>query len=244
MNLQQRLIAVIAGLLCHTLFLAAVGSMAWSLLHGLQTGMGPFTGAAAAVANLALAAQFPLVHSWLLSRRGRRLLTACAPAETGRTLQPTTYAISASLQLLLTFWAWSPTGVELLPHGGTAHGLHLLAFAGAWIFLQKALFDAGLALQSGFAGWWALLRGRPVAWGDMPTRGLFARCRQPIYLGFFLVLLTTPHWTIDWLLLLSVWGSYCLVGPLLKEARWEVLFGARFSAYKTTVPYFVPRMRR
>jgi methanethiol S-methyltransferase len=239
----ERIVACVAGLCCHAMFAAAVGSMAWALAHGLQGGFGRLHGTAAVVADLALALQFPLLHSWLLSRRGRRVLTACAPAGTGRTLQPTTYAISASLQLLATFWAWSPIAGEGEPALAELGAMRLLPFALAWVFLQKALLDAGLAMQSGFAGWWALLRGRPVAFGELPTRGLFARCRQPIYLGFFLVLVTAPCWTIDWLMLTAVWGTYCVIGPRLKEARWLGLFGERFAAYKQAVPYFVPRLR-
>jgi protein-S-isoprenylcysteine O-methyltransferase Ste14 len=99
-------------------------------------------------------------------------------------------------------------------------------------------------VQAGAVGWWALLRDRPVDYGDMPTTGLFARCRQPIYLGFALVLVSAPCWTPDWLLLATVWVGYCVVGPVWKERRWERLFGDRFRAYRATVPFLLPRFRR
>ena len=78
----------------------------------------------------------------------------------------------------------------------------------------------------------------------MPTHGLFARCRQPIYLGFALVLWTAPVWSLDWLCLTVGWSVYCVVGPRLKEARWARLHGARFTEYQATVPYLLPRFRR
>ena len=78
----------------------------------------------------------------------------------------------------------------------------------------------------------------------MPTHGLFARCRQPIYLGFALVLLTAPCWSLDWLLLAAGWCGYCAIGPRLKEARWERLFGEQFRSYRATVPFLLPRFRR
>jgi protein-S-isoprenylcysteine O-methyltransferase Ste14 len=99
-------------------------------------------------------------------------------------------------------------------------------------------------LQTGAAGWWALLRGRKVDYGDMPTRGLFAACRQPIYLGFALVLWTAPTWTPDWLLLAVGWSLYCVVGPRRKEARWQRQFGERFLSYRQSVPYLLPRLFR
>ena len=183
--------ALAMAALCHGVFGLAVGSMAFALATGMQIGVGGLTGAAAWLANLLLVAQFPLVHSWLLGR-GRGWLARLSPFGHGSTLAPSTYAISASLQLLAAFWLWSPSGVVWhAPTGAFGVGQWTL-FACAWLFLHKALFDAGLMLQTGAAGWWALLRGRKVDYGDMPTRGLFAACRQPIYLGFALVLWTAP----------------------------------------------------
>lgn len=76
----------------------------------------------------------------------------------------------------------------------------------------------------------------------MPERGLFARCRQPIYLGFFLVLWTGPAWSADRLLLAGVWGLYSLFAPRLKELRHARLHGAKFEEYRRRVPYMFPRM--
>jgi protein-S-isoprenylcysteine O-methyltransferase Ste14 len=244
MRRREILAALATAVLVHSLFALAVGSLAFALATGMQWGRGTLTGGLAVVANTLLVAQFPLVHSWLLTSRGRALLARLSPFGHGEVLTVSTYALSASLQLLLAFWAWSPSGVVWHePHGATGV-LQWLAFGGAWLFLQKALWDAGLAVQSGAAGWWALLRGRAVDFGELPTRGLFARCRQPIYLGFALVLWTAPVWTLDWLLLATGWSAYCVVGPLRKEARWQRRFGDRFTAYRATVPYLLPRLRR
>lgn len=236
--------AVAMGLACHLGFLLAVGSMAFALANGLQSGQGRGTGAVAWAVDVLLVLQFPLLHSFLLSQRGRVWLHRLSPVGHGRTLAPTTYVLVGCLQLLLTFWAWTPSGVVWHEPHGVSGALHWLLFAGAWSFLVKALWDAGLGMQSGAAGWWALLRDRPVTYGGMPTHGLFARCRQPIYLGFALVLWTAPCWTPDWLLLTASWSVYCVVGPRWKESRWERLFGDRFRVYRATVPYLLPRIRR
>lgn len=244
MNARSIPVALVMAVLCHTAFAAAVGSMAWALGTGMQLGCGTLTGTGATLVNLLLALQFPLVHSFLLGVRGRQLIPKLSPLGHGRVLAVTTYAMSASAQLLLTFWAWSPSGIVWhTPHGLLGAG-QWTAFVAAWLFLQKALWDAGLGVQSGSAGWWALLRGRPVAYGPMPTQGLFATCRQPIYLGFALVLWTAPVWTPDWLLLAVTWSTYCVVGPLHKEARWQRRFGDAFVAYRERVPYLLPRLFR
>lgn len=244
MNVRRIVAAVLMGLACHSVFLAAVGSMGLALATGLQLGRGTLPGVLGIAANLLLVLQFPLLHSALLSRRGRPWLRRLSPVGHGRTLAPSTYVLLGSLQLLLAFWGWTPSGVVWHAPAGATGWLQYGLFAAAWLFLGRALWDAGLGLQSGAVGWWALLRNRPVDYGNMPTRGLFARCRQPIYLGFALVMLTAPTWTPDWLLLASGWIAYCVLGPRLKESRWEGTFGDRFRAYRSTVPYFLPRLRR
>jgi protein-S-isoprenylcysteine O-methyltransferase Ste14 len=82
-----------------------------------------------------------------------------------------------------------------------------------------------------------------VRFPGLATRGLFAACRQPIYLGFALTLWTGPVWTPDHLLLAVLWSTYCLLGPLLKEKRFLRFHGAEFAAYRRAVPYMLPVKR-
>ena len=91
------------------------------------------------------------------------------------------------------------------------------ALAASWLFLIRALHDAGMNLQTGSLGWWALLRGERPRYPALPTGGVFQACRQPIYLAFFLILWTAPTWTPDHLILALAWTPYCLLAPRLKE---------------------------
>lgn len=242
-SVSLRIFAVCYGLLAHATFAASVGFMALSLWNGLQLGIGPFRGATAVVVDALLVLQFPLVHSFLLSKRGRAVLRAIAPWGAGR-FETTTYSFLASLQLLLAFGLWSPSGVVWhRPEGSLLHA-HAALFAVAWVFLVKSLSDAGLALQTGAAGWTAVAQDRAVRYGGMPQGGLFRVCRQPIYLGFALVLLTAPCWSPDWLALCAGWCVYCVVGPRYKEKRWLRIYGDDFLRYRRTVPYLIPRFPR
>lgn len=238
-----RIFALAYGLVAHGTFAVSVGCMAWSLWNGLQGGLGRLHGVCAVVADALLVAQFPLLHSFLLTGSGRRALRAIAPWGGGR-LQTTTYALVASAQLLLAFLLWSPSGLVWSRPDGASMVAHATLFGGAWLFLVKALWDAGLALQTGASGWTAVFLGREVRYGGMPERGLFRACRQPIYLGFALVLVTAPCRSLDWLCLCVGWTSYCLVGPLLKERRWLRIHGERFLRYRSATPYMIPRFPR
>lgn len=241
---HRPLLALCWGAATHGLFALGVGSMVLGLFTGLQLAAGDLPMPWAWGANLALALQFPLLHSWLLTSRGRALLARLAPAGTGRTLAPSTYAIVGGVQLLALFWLWTPSGVILWRADGWAFWAMCGAFAAAWGLLGLAILNAGMGLQSGFIGWWALLRGRRPAYPDMPERGLFRIVRQPIYVAFALTLWTPPLWTADQLLLAVLWTAYCVGAPLLKEQRFAARFGARWAAYRARVPYWLPDPRR
>jgi protein-S-isoprenylcysteine O-methyltransferase Ste14 len=242
----QRVLALATGIACHGTFLVAVTAMALALHGGLARGLltarGALTGPAALAADVALALQFPLLHSFLLTTRGRGALARLFGRH-GRDLAPTTYAWSAALQILATFALWSPSGITWRAPHGTALVLNEIAFAGAWLFLGKALLDGGLGLQTGWIGWTALLRGERVRFPGLAKSGLFAACRQPIYLGFALTLWTGPVWTPDHLLLAVIWSTYCVLGPLHKEKRYLRFHGAEFAEYRRAVPYMLPIRR-
>ncbi|MEM9050241.1 MAG: isoprenylcysteine carboxylmethyltransferase family protein [Pseudomonadota bacterium] len=234
-------LALSVGILCHTLFAAAVGAMILAMLFGMSASLGTVPWPWAALANLALIVQFPLVHSLLLTRRGGRLLARLLPGPHGATLATTSFAIIASAQLLALFVFWTPSGVIWWQAEGAAFWLVCSAYSLAWLLLLKASFDAGAEVQSGALGWMSLMaRIRPV-FPDMPQAGLFRLIRQPIYVAFALTLWTVPVWTPDQLALASSYTAYCLLAPRLKERRFAKRYGARFAAYRARTPYAVPK---
>ncbi|MEM8591938.1 MAG: isoprenylcysteine carboxylmethyltransferase family protein [Pseudomonadota bacterium] len=230
------------GALTHSAFALGVGSMVVAMGFGMQLGQGPFEGPLAWVANLLLLLQFPLGHSFFLTGPGRRWLAALSPAtgDHGKTLATTTYALIASLQLVLLFWGWSPSGVTWWQAEGQALVAIVALYAAAWGFLGLAILNGGPLLQSGALGWIALLRNKAPVFPDMPTRYLYALTRNPIYLAFTCTLWTVPTWSPDQLLVAVTWTAYCVLAPRLKERRFEAIHGARFRAYQARVPYFLP----
>ena len=241
---NRRLIALTYGVVAHSLFLIGVGAMLLNLHEGMRWSLGTARGTGALIANALLVLQFPIAHSLLLGRRGFGVLARLAPGRFGADLATTTFAAIAAVQLILTFLLWSPSGVIWFePQGATAVVMNGL-YAASWIFLMKALWDAGLSLQTGSMGWTAVLRGRRPEFASFPTGGLFGVCRQPVYLGFALTLWTGPVWTPDRLALAIGWTAYCLVGPRFKERRYLKRYGEEFRRYQEAVPYMGVGLRR
>lgn len=236
-------LALTMGALCHAVFAAAVLAMIVAMFFGLSESLGRVSWPSAALVNAFLILQFPLLHSTLLTARGGRLLARLVPGTHGATLSTTTYALIASLQLFALFVFWTPSGIVWWRAEAALFWIICATYAGSWILLIKASFDAGAEVQSGALGWMSLMaRTRPI-FPDMPTLGMFRVIRQPIYVAFALTLWTVPVWTPDQLVLAISLTAYCLLAPLLKERRFSARYGARFAQYRAAVPYALPRWR-
>ncbi len=241
---RRILIALIYGVICHSIFTLSVLAMMIAMFFGMSESFGRVPDPWLWLANAALILQFPLVHSFLLSGRGRAILSKLAPAPHGKTLGTTTYAIIASTQLFLLFAFWTPSGIIWWQAEGAAFAAICTLYAASWLLLIKASYDAGAEVQSGALGWMSLMQKIKPVFPDMPTTGLFRFIRQPIYVAFALTLWTVPVWTPDQLFLAISYTAYCLLAPRLKERRFRKIYGDRFRAYQAHVPYIIPTFKR
>lgn len=232
------------GAVCHASFALGVGSMMVAMFFGMSRSLGPVSTPWSWIANALLLAQFPLMHSFLLSRRGRKLLGRLGPRGTGGTLSSTSFATIASWQIFLLFACWSPSGTIWWQASGLSLALLTTLYAASWLLLGKAMSDAGLALQTGSLGWVALFRNKKPEYPKMPQQGLFRICRQPIYVAFAFTLWTVPTWSPDQLMVAVVLTAYCLIGPLFKEARFRRMYSSAFDDYSRRVPYWLPWPRK
>lgn len=237
---QKRATAVLYGLLCHASFAVGVATMIVMMYFGMSLSFGTLTGPWAWIANGALLLQFVALHSFLLTRSGRALMSRLAPVEIGASLSTTTYALIASVQIFLLYGLWSPTGIIWWQAEGPVLILMTGLYATAWLLLGKSMADASLALQTGLLGWWAVVRDKKPVYPAMPQTGLFRLIRQPIYVSFALTLWTVPTWTPDQLVVAITLTLYCLIGPLFKESRYRKFYGEAFEMYRQRTPYWLP----
>jgi protein-S-isoprenylcysteine O-methyltransferase Ste14 len=241
---SRTLIALGYGVICHVFFLIAVLTMMVAMFFGMSRSLGGLTSPWSWIANVALLIQFPVLHSLLLSARGRRAITRMAPRDTGATLVTTTYVTIAAVQVFALFALWSPSGIIWWQAQGVTFVVIVTLYAASWLLLGLAMTNAGLSVQTGSLGWTALFRGIKPVYPKMPETGLFRLTRQPIYVAFALTLWTVPTWTPDQLVVALVLTAYCLIGPLFKEARFHRVYGASFDRYARSVPYWLPLPRK
>ena len=104
-------IALFYGVVCHSVFIAAVLAMIVAMFFGMSKSLGTIPQPWSIIVNIFLILQFPIAHSLLLSKRGTFVLAKLAPAVFAPTLATTTYAIIASIQLFMLFALWTPSGI-------------------------------------------------------------------------------------------------------------------------------------
>jgi protein-S-isoprenylcysteine O-methyltransferase Ste14 len=228
------------GITCHFLFAIAVIAMIFHMFYGMQKSFGNFEGPLAIISNGALIVQFPLMHSFLLSKRGQNLLNLLGPKNLANSLTTTSFTIIASLQLLCLFMFWSPSKIMYeMPFEFLGFILPTLYFV-SWILLIVATIDAGLEVQSGALGWVSVLTNRKPVFPPLPTKGLYSVIRHPIYASFFFAVITVPTWTADQLVVSVILGGYCIFAPILKDRRLMKRHGDEYLRYKNITPYMIP----
>lgn len=243
--MKDRSISLLYGIICHSSFAVGVGLMIYSLYFGLPTILVSIEPPLAIIWNLLLVAQFPILHSFFLSSKGRSILSQLAPVSVRRELGTTLFAWFASTQLILVFGLWAGTGVVIWqPSHDIGWIFFSVLYTISWLLLLKSMNEASLSLQTGALGWWAVFRGRKAVYRKFCQSGLHSYVRNPIYISFALTLWTAPVWTWDRIALVVPWTIYCLVGPQLKENRYRKMYGQEYLEYQRRVPYWLPWPRK
>ena len=163
------------------------------------------------------------------------------PPPSSAHFSPTPYIILPAMLVLLLLPLATPSGFVGWRRAGVLIRTPTSPYPATLV--EHGNLDAGITLQTGSLGWWAVFWNVRPTYPGMPTRGLFRLCRQPIYLAFTCTVWTVPVWTPDQLFIAIALTSYCIIGPLFKEARFARLFGQKFSDYQKIRPYWLPTSR-
>ena len=239
-NLKIKIISLTYGFICHTSFALAGVCMFWVLFNGFTVSLGSLKYPLNMICNFFLLIQFPILHSFLLSNFGRKILRLFATRNFGNILETTIYVTIASIQLLLLFVFWTPSHIIIYNFEYPLNILNILLFTFSWFLLSLSSFQAGIKVQTGSLGWTSMFFLKKPMFPPMPTKGLFKIIRQPIYLSFCFVLWTPPTMTLDLFLVAFFYSFYCYLAPRFKEKRFIKFYGKSFIEYKKKTPYFFP----
>jgi hypothetical protein len=149
---RRILVALLYGCVCHAMFAVAVIAMIVVMSTGMTASFGRVPAPWSWAANLLLVLQFPLGHSLLLSKTGRRIISLFAKNAHAATLQTTIFATLASVQLSLLFLFWTPSGIVWWVAEGEMKWVLTALYACSWALLMKASYDAVVPKKTDLIG--------------------------------------------------------------------------------------------
>lgn len=237
---MNRLLVLLYGILCYSVFLATfVYAVAFlgNFVIGNSIDAAPTAGVGQAIAvDIALLALFALQHSVMARPAFKRWWTRVVPAAAERS----TYVLFSSLALLLLFWLWQPIGAVVWRVQSTVGQALLYAgYASGWVLLLVATFLIDHFDLFGLRQSWLYFRGRPYSNLAFRTPGLYKLVRHPIYVAWLLTFWCTPVMTAAHLLFALMTTAYILIAIQFEERDLTRAF-PEYENYRRRVPMLIP----
>lgn len=242
---MTRFLTLCYGAVSYVLFLAVflyaiafVGDLGVprSVDHAVQAPWGQ-----AVAINLALLTLFALQHSVMARPWFKRWWTRFVP----QPIERSTYVLAASAVLALVLWQWRelPLVIWDVSSPPARWVIYALFWLG-WAIVLASTFMINhfelFGLKQVFAAW----RGDGQAETGFRTTLFYRVVRHPLNLGFIVAFWAAPTMTAGHLLFASVTTAWIFLAMWLEERDLLAKLGARYAAYRETVPMIVPRPGR
>ena len=191
----------------------------------------------ALIVNLLLMSLFAVQHSVMARRQFKEWWTQYVP----KSVERSTYVLSASLALVLLFWQWRPMPDLMwqVANPSAAMAITGLSFVG-WLLVLTSTFLINHFELFGVHQVVNNLAGRSMSEPRFKTPVLYKVVRHPIYLGFIIAFWAAPVMTVGHALFAAVTTAYIFVGIWLEERDLTELFGDEYRRYKERVAMLVP----
>jgi len=191
----------------------------------------------ALIVNLLLMSLFAVQHSVMARRQFKEWWTQYVP----KSVERSTYVLSASLALVLLFWQWRPMPGLMwqVANPSAAMAITGLSFVG-WLLVLTSTFLINHFELFGVHQVVNNLAGRSMSEPRFKTPVLYKVVRHPIYLGFIIAFWAAPVMTVGHALFAAVTTAYIFVGIWLEERDLSELFGDEYRRYKERVAMLVP----
>jgi len=220
--------------------LAVAGLLGWlRLLNGVDKASVSVFSWAHFMTDLGLLVAFLLPHSMLSRGFGRRWLNRPFGPEAERPL----FILVTGITLATLALSWETCGPLLWKHEG---GMKLLARAlqsTGLLLAAWAIFVAGTGRFLGLPHLKALETGRQAPRPEFVALPPFSWLRQPVKLGFLLLLLGMTAVTVDRLLLGGLLSLWFFASAPWGERDTELRFGEGYADYRERTPRWIPRIR-
>lgn len=220
--------------------LGAVGTVGWlRLVAGVPLPLPDELDGGALLVDTLLLLLFVVPHSLLARGSGRVLLNRPFGPSGERPL----YVLVAGVTLSLLVLGWRTTGPVLWDYDGAAkiaaRGVQALGL----LLATWATLLTGAGRMLGLPHLRALENGTQPPSRELIALPPYRWVRQPVNLGFLLMMAAMPEGTPDRLLLAVGFGLWILVSVPFEERDHEPTFGKAYLQYRGRTPRWIPRFR-
>jgi protein-S-isoprenylcysteine O-methyltransferase Ste14 len=242
-QLMNRYFAITYGAISYALFLAvfvyAIGFVGGLTPRSVDKAIAAPPGQAVAI-DVALMTLFALQHSVMARPAFKRWWTRYVPVPVERS----TYVMAASLVLALLVWQWRAisTIVWDVSWQPARVAVWILFWLG-WAIVLASTFMISHSELFGLRQVFAVWRSRPQPETGFRTTLFYRLVRHPLNLGFIVAFWAAPTMTVGHLLFAGVTTGWILLAMQWEERDLQAVLGARYAAYRETVPMLVPGLR-
>jgi protein-S-isoprenylcysteine O-methyltransferase Ste14 len=240
-NRTSRFVAFLYGLVAYFAFFGTI-LYAIGFVMGLVVPKTIDSGAAsstpqALVVDLLLMTLFAVQHSVMARKQFKQWWTQYVP----KSIERSTYVLTASLALMLLFWQWRPMPaiVWQIDEPNAAVAIVTLSLVG-WVIVFTSTFLINHFELFGLHQVANNLTGREMPTPRFRTPLYYKFVRHPIYLGFIIAFWAAPVMSVGHLLFAGVTTAYIFVGILLEERDLIDLFGEDYRRYQDRVSMLLP----
>src|ERR1700730_6688881 len=237
---MNRLLAITYGAVCYAVFLIvfvyAMGFVAGLTPRSIDNAIAAPM-AQAVIVDLLLLAAFALQHSVMARPAFKRWWTRIVP----RTVERSTYVLFASLVLAQLMWQWRalPGAVWDVTWQPARLAIWMVYWLG-WAIVLASTFMISHFELFGLRQVFAVWRRRPQVETGFRTTLFYRVVRHPLNFGFIVAFWAAPTMTAGRLLFAAVTTGWIVIAMYLEEHDQLAALGARFAAYRQSVPMIVP----
>ncbi|AGB21321.1 putative protein-S-isoprenylcysteine methyltransferase [Mycobacterium sp. JS623] len=240
---MNRYFAITYGAISYALFLVvfvyAIGFVGGLTPRSIDNAITAPVGQAITI-DIALLTLFAVQHSVMARPAFKRWWTRYVPQPVERS----TYVLLASLVLALLLWQWRQLSAVVWDLNSQPARLVIWTlFCLGWAIVLASTFMINHFELFGLRQVFAVWRARPQAQTGFRTTLFYRVVRHPLNLGFIVAFWAAPTMTAGHLLFAGVTTAWILVAMQLEERDLTAALGARYDAYRQTVPMLVPRPR-
>jgi protein-S-isoprenylcysteine O-methyltransferase Ste14 len=237
---MNRLLAITYAAVCYAVFLIvfvyAMGFVAGLTPRSIDNSIAAPM-AQAVIVDLLLLAAFALQHSVMARPAFKRWWTRIVP----RTVERSTYVLFASLALALLMWQWRALPGEVWDVTWQPARLAIwMVYWLGWAIVLASTFMISHFELFGLRQVFAVWRRRPQVETGFRTTLFYRVVRHPLNFGFIVAFWAAPTMTAGRLLFAAVTTGWIVIAMYLEEHDQLAALGARFAAYRQSVPMIVP----